>query len=182
VKEKRISTGKSLDSFLASIIDESVKSALHQRALQEKENQEATAAATSEQGALPPEDEKTLEKGDVDVDDVIENLNSIRSGRSFKDESVKASMQEYVDSLEKAEKTALLAFLKAISQIVVGQLPAQQAIDPSEKPSNVKMQKGDSVQKKSIKPNVIKAQIQQPEKKASVEDTTAPVPISPKKK
>ena len=179
---KRISSGKSLNSLLSSIIDESVKSALQQRSLQEKENQEATAAAVKDAQTLPDEDKETLEKGEVDVDDVIEKMNSIRSGRSFKDEVVKSNMEQYVDSLSKAEKTALLAFLKAISQIVFGELPAAQAIDPSEKPSDVKMEKGASAQKKTIKPNVIKAQMPQPEKEAPAEDTSAPVPISPKKK
>lgn len=175
-----IKSGKTLGTFLSAVINESMKSALQARALQEKETQDATAAATSGQAELPDDERQALESGDVSVDAVIEKMNTIRSGRSFKDENVKKSMEDYVGSLDKAEKAALFAFLKAISQIVVGELPAQQAVDPSKKPTDVEMKKGAAVQKRSIKPNVIRAKI--PEKaEEPAEDTEAPVPITPKK-
>ena len=185
----KLNSSKNLKTFLSSIIDESVKTALYQRYLQEKENQEAASGEETKAEPEKPTTSKTgdddvesLKKGDVNVDDVVDKLNAIRSGRSFKDENVKSNMDQYIQSLSKAERTALLAFLKGISQIVTGEVEAQKAIDPSSKPADIEMKKDASVQKKSIKPNVIKSQMPVTSKKPSAEDTSGPVPISPKKK
>ena len=82
-----------------------------------------------------------------------------------------------------AERVALLAFLKGISQIVTGEIEASAAQDPSDKPADVQMKKGPDVQKKTLKPNVIKAPPKEKgEKKPSAEDDSGPVPITPKKR
>ena len=129
-----------------------------------------------------PDDSAALKKGDIKPEDIIEKLNSIRSGKSFRDDTIKKNMTDYIEGLDKAERTALFAFLLAISQIVTAEMQATQVIDPSEDPSAVKMKKGaGEKQTKHIKPNVIKATPPKKEKKASGEDTTGPVPITPKK-
>lgn len=174
---------KTIDSYITTIIEQSLKATLQKRALQEKEKQDATGSTEKpeEKPAAGPETEK-LEKGDVSVEDVVEKLNSIRSGKSFNDDAVKASLGKYFDDLEKPEKTALLAFLKGISQIVTGEVPGDQAIDPGDKPADVEMEKTSGPKKVSIKPNVIKAPDIEKNKKPGAEDTSGPVPITPKKK
>ena len=167
----QIKTGKSLGIF----IEESIKQALYQRGLTEKEK-EVSLQETDD-------DDKALKTGDVTVDDIIDHLNQIRSGRSFRDDSIKSNMTSYVESLSTAEKTALLAFIKGISQIVTGEISATKAADPSDHPSNVKMKKDDQKSDvKHIKPNVIKLQKPEEKKSSNAEDTSAPVPIVPKKK
>lgn len=142
--------------------------------------------ATQEIAAVQTEaaDEKSkLVSGDISSDDIIDKLNTIRSGKSFKDDKIASSMKQYVDSLEKAEKTALLAFLKGIAQIITGEVGGDEALEPEDKPANVKMQKGGQHQTKHLVPNVIK--VSKPEEKTGkkpVEDTTPPAPITPKKK
>lgn len=212
-KKTTLTSGKSLMAFLDAAIQESTKSAraqMYQRALQEKEKQQASQKSPeassqgggSDQGSggvdlfsddgggdeggdeetqsKTGEDEQDkLKSGEVSVKDVVEKLNSIRSGRSFKDSAVSGAMEEYVDSLSKAEKTALLAFLKGIAQIVTGEVPGDQAVEPDTKPANVEMNKKNSTQHVNIKPNVIKTTKQG--KPASDEDTTPPAPITPKK-
>lgn len=129
-----------------------------------------------------PDDKRALSKGDIEADDIIEKLNTIRSGKSFRDDTIKQNMVDYVEGLDKAERTALLAFLLAISQIVTAEMPADQVIDPGENPSSVKMKKGaGEAQTKHVKPNVIRANPPKKEKKTSGEDTSGPVPITPKK-
>ena len=133
------------------------------------------------------EDEKeNLKSGDISADEVIEKLNTIRAGKSFKDEKIKSAMESYVSDLDDAEKTALFAFLKGISQIVGGEVEGKEALEPSDKPANVKMEKKPSSQKVTIKPNVIKKPSagEKPKEKASKspEDTTPPAPIVAKKK
>jgi hypothetical protein len=131
------------------------------------------------------EDEiETLKSGDVTAEEVIEKLNTIRAGKSFKDDVIKSAMESYVNDLDDAEKTALFAFLKGIAQIVGGEVEGTKAIEPSDKPASVKMEKKPTVQKISIKPNVIKKPLGSSKEKASKapEDTTPPAPIVPKKK
>ena len=168
---------KSVDAYLENIIKESLKSALQKTALQEKEKQDSSSLFSSEK---ENETEK-LKKGEISTSDIVEKLNSIRSGKSFKDEEIASKIEKYINDLSKAEKVALLAFLKGISQIVTGEIDPSSATEPSDKPANVQMTKTGGVEKKSIKPTVIKAPEAQKEKK-SVEDTTGPVPITPKKK
>ena len=133
------------------------------------------------------EDEKeNLKSGDISADEVIEKLNTIRAGKSFKDQNIKTAMESYVSDLDGAEKTALFAFLKGIAQIVGGEVEGKEALEPSDKPANVKMEKKPSSQKVTIKPNVIKKPSagEKPKEKASKspEDTTPPAPIVAKKK
>lgn len=133
------------------------------------------------------EDEKeNLKSGDISADEVIEKLNTIRAGKSFKDQNIKTAMESYVSDLDDAEKTALFAFLKGISQIVGGEVEGKEALEPSDKPANVKMEKKPSSQKVTIKPNVIKKPSagEKPKERASKspEDTTPPAPIVAKKK
>lgn len=210
-----LKTGASLATFLDGVIQESVKSALSQRALQEKEKQAAASGGTQgdadksddegggdtdlfgggdsggdgggddEQSTSKTmdDDTETLQQGDVEPKDIVDKLNAIRSGKSFKDEQVSAAMEEYVGSLSKAEKTALLAFMKGIAQIVTGEVPGQQAVEPESNPAQVSMKKGPEPAKtKHIEPNVIKASPPKQKSKGGSEDTSGPVPITPKKK
>lgn len=199
-KQLKIQTGKQLSEIIKGIVKESIKTTLHQNAVAEKERQDAALeeeddlfgsdeeSGSTEKEAKPSktvDDEKQkMKKGDVTADDVVDRLNAIRSGKSFKDEAIAGKLSEYVDSLSKAERVALLAFLKGISQIVTGEVSADQAIDPASNPANVKMEKGDEEKKKSIKPVVVKTPDKGKEKekeKKPAEDTSGPVPIKPKK-
>jgi hypothetical protein len=149
-------------------------------------DEEVTSSKT-----MDDETEK-LQGGEIKAKDVVDKLNSIRSGKSFKDSAVSSSMEEYIDSLSKPEKVALLAFLKGIAQIVTGEVPAQNAEEPSDSPSDVQMQKGDEKKVVHKQPNVIKggggAGGGQQQKKpvntgaGGAEDTSAPAPITPKRR
>jgi len=138
----------------------------------------------------------------VSFDDIVDKLNTIRSGKSFKDSAVKDAFEKYVDELDEAERTALFAFLKGIAQIVTGEVPGDKATEPAENPASVQMKKepgevkssSGPTQKKSIKPNVIRspgaqAAPEEPQKhagakkpKAGPEDTSGPAPIVPKRR
>lgn len=198
-------TQLNLLNVLDSVIAESYKTALARAASSEQDRQEKVASdikdyskSTNTSAKIEEDDEnkeqtpsktvdaekEKLKKGDVKVDDIIDKLNSIRSGKSFKDEKIHNAMNEYVDSLTKAEKTALLAFLKGIAQIITGEVAGDVALEPEDTPANVKMKKtnkGVEGEKKTIKPNVIK-KVATASKKDSVENTSAPIPIKPVKK
>lgn len=215
-KKVKLSSGGSLQAFLSAVIDEGVKSALHQKALNEKEKQSSMASNSQGGGessggglddlfggggdsggdegggdedtsskTMDDETEK-LKDGDIKPKDIVDKLNTIRSGRSFKDSAVSSSMEEYINSLSTAEKTALMAFLKGIAQIVTGEIQAGQASDPGDQPADVKMDKTNEPQVFHKKPNVIKGGGGGPSggagKSAPAEDTSAPAPITPKRR
>lgn len=199
MEKKIIKTGISLSRAIEKIISETtlnqraqmyaqgVKEMAAQKAeAEENLNEEDVTTDDKEEEVKQPvssktqEDEKDkLKKGDIEPKDIIDKLNSIRSGKSFKDESVSSKLDEYIESLSKAEKVALLAFLKGISQVVTGEIDPRSAVEPSDAPASVKMDKQVTGKKKVIKPVVVKAP-QKSEKKTSAEDTSGPVPITPK--
>jgi len=130
------------------------------------------------------EDSEKLKAGNITAEDVVEKLNAIRSGKSYKDEEIMGKLTEYVKNLSDAEKTALLAFLKALSQIVTGEVASKDVVKPSDKPVDVKMEKQSDEKKVTIKPTIIKKQSPEEDKieKTPAEDTKGPVPIVAKKK
>ena len=167
-KQEVIKDTIALKDFLSSVINETLSSKKKLIVEQDKDEKE------------------NLKSGDISADEVIEKLNTIRAGKSFKDQNIKTAMESYVSDLDDAEKTALFAFLKGISQIVGGEVEGKEALEPSDKPANVKMEKKPSSQKVTIKPNVIKKPSagEKPKERASKspEDTTPPAPIVAKKK
>jgi len=163
-KRDVITTKVDLKDFLNSVIKESLNS--KKSLINEQE-----------------EEKEALKTGDVSVEEVIDKLNTIRSGKSFKSEEIKAAMQAYLNDLDDAEKTALFAFLKGIAQVVTGEVEGEKATEPSDFPGNVKMEKKPTSQKVSVKPVVIKKpESEGPSGKKPKEDASPPVPIEPKKK
>lgn len=163
---------KNVNTLLSTIIERTLK-----------DNFSRTRNYRLRESLLLEDDNAVMEKGEVTADVVIEKLNVIRAGRSFKDENVKSTMDKYVESLSDAEKTALFAFLKAIAQVVSGQVAADDIQDPSEDPASIEMKREKQGKKVvHIQPNVIKTQIPKKKESPSSEDTSGPVPITPKKK
>lgn len=116
------------------------------------------------------------EPEEISLDSVVEKLNTIRSGRSFKDEQVMAQMEQYYNDLKDAEKKALQAFLSGISQIATGGVEGQQAQEPEDPPSNVKMVDKSNVKTRPVKPNVIKKGADGASR-PSAEDTSPPISV-----
>lgn len=188
-------TRRTLSSLIKDVINESIKSDMYSTGVEERELQQRMTEedddilGDDEGGAkssktMSGEKEK-LAKGEISSDDIIEKLNSIRAGRSFRDEDISSKLDEYVESLTKAEKVALLAYLKGLSQIVSGEFEGDDAMDPGDNPASVAMKKKGQQQKRTIKPTVIKRpekdKGEEEKKKKPAEDTSGPVPIKPKK-
>lgn len=188
----KIQTAKSLSQAIDEIVKESLRGTLQSNARDEQKKQFALTneeddstkdnqvdASSKTQDA----EKEKLKSGEIEPKDIVDKLNTIRSGKSFKDSQISSKLDEYVKSLSKAEKTALLAFLKGLSQIVTGEIEPEKAVDPSDNPSDVEMKKDLSgPTKRTIKPTVIKApEKEKADKKPSSEDTSGPVPITPKK-
>jgi hypothetical protein len=147
---------------------------------EDKEDKEAINTDNSKDDS---EDKEKLKQGDINVDDIVDKLNAIRSGKSYKDEEILSKLTGYIDALNNAEKTALLTFLKALAQIVTGEIAAKDIIKPTDKPADIAMEKETAVKKRTITPLVIKKpELEDEKKKTPAEDTKGPVPIAAKKK
>ena len=133
---------------IKQIIENTIKQSLYHNSLSEKEKQqkiideqEISNVQNKKTSKSMDSDLENIKSGDITTDDIIDKINLIRSGRSLKDPNINANLDQYIKSLSNAEKTALMAFLKGISQITSGSVSGEDAIDPSEKPANVKMLK-----------------------------------------
>ena len=86
----------------------------------------AVPAPGAEAGAVPPS------AAPITVDDIIEKLNIVRSGRSTKDADVKRELEEYITQFDEDEKTALVAFLEGLGQILTSGVDSEDAVDPQD--------------------------------------------------
>jgi hypothetical protein len=68
----------------------------------------------------------------VTVEDIVDKLNIVRSGRSTKDSDVKRELDEYINQFNEDEKTALLAFLAGLGQILTSGVDSADAVDPED--------------------------------------------------
>lgn len=152
----------------------------HQLSSLRNEGDAAKPAATKKQSATveaAAEEIASKKAKEVDVEDVIDQLNALRSGKSLKDPVVKKNFEEYFESLKQDERVALLVFLKGIGQVLTGEVSGEAAIAPHEPPSNVEMSK---TKKVTIKPNVIRKAT--PAASPKAEKAPEAAPIKPKAK
>ena len=83
--------------------------------------------------AAPPAEaapEVAEEVEPITVDDIVDKLNIVRSGRSTKDLDVKRELDEYINQFDEDEKTALIAFLQGLGQILTSGVDSEDADDP----------------------------------------------------
>lgn len=89
-----------------------------------------TSPAPAAPASPAAEDAPSAAAEPITVDDIIEKLNIVRSGRSTKDADVKRELEEYVSQFDEDEKTALVAFLEGLGQILTSGVDSDDAADP----------------------------------------------------
>ena len=102
---------------------------------------------------------------------IRDKLNTIRSGKSLKDNDLKAELEQYVDRLSKDERRVLFTFLKSIGNIMTDVESGTSAVDPSEPPVSLDVKPADSGEQKTSKSTPGKTSSSRPE------DTTAPIKV-----
>jgi hypothetical protein len=103
--------------------------------LREQAAPEATPAEPAPAPAAAPAaqpETSTQAAKPITVDDIIDKLNIVRSGRSTKDSEVKRELDEYIAQFDEDEKTALLAFLEGLGQILTSGVDSDDAADPAD--------------------------------------------------
>lgn len=100
------------------------------------------------------------------ADDIIDKLNSIRSGRSFNDSAVSQNLDTYLQNTPDDQKQLIAAFLQGVAQIVTGQVAAAQATPAQDAGVQIVAQNSNV---RTVKPTVIK-RVSEP----GAENTAAP--------
>ncbi len=152
-------------SFVNIVINESIESSIgHGRKAKAdtKAGVQAGAMRQAQQSLESQDDEekdneekdsnvhdKDEDEVSITIDSIVTRLNSIRSGRSFKDSDVNDEMEHYFNELDDAEKLALYAFLSGISEIVAGGEQGEDANEPTD--AKVKMKTDVNVTSKQEK-------------------------------
>jgi hypothetical protein len=106
--------------------------------LDEQEKEEPEEEVEEKPAAEPPKPAKPDSSSvGASFDSVVSAINNLRSGKSLRDSSIKSQAQVYYDKLSDDERTTLLVFLKALSDIIAGQVTGQEAQDPSDPPASL---------------------------------------------
>ena len=105
----------------------------------EAEDEEAEEKAASPSPAQEPEAEtkpgvikpKEEEIEEASFDDIVSQLNMMRSGKSTKNKDVKDRLETYVNGLNPGERQTLFVFLIGLTGILTGGEEAESAPDPA---------------------------------------------------
>ena len=78
------------------------------KTMREQAEDPAAAGAAAAPDAAAPTVPAATERPPITVDEIIDKLNIVRSGRSTKDSDVKRELEEYVAQFNEEEKQALV--------------------------------------------------------------------------
>jgi hypothetical protein len=102
------------------------------KTMREQAEDPTAAAATPPADAAAPTAAPTAERPPITVEEIIDKLNIVRSGRSTKDSDVRRELEEYVAQFSEEEKQALVAFLEGLGQILTSGVDSEDAVDPQD--------------------------------------------------
>lgn len=158
--------------------------------LSEQEDEEENVDAEAEEPPAPEaaedeEPEEKVVKKELDpesfgknFEDVVKDINTLRSGRSTKDKEIKEELVSYYDRLSEPEQAILHLFIKELSDILKGAIDGDNAQDPSEPPFNFKVTGGESQSKPESDVNTPEEEEEEDAKQKGVEDTSPPLPVA----
>jgi len=109
-------------------------------------------------------------------DSVVQAVNQLRAGKSLRDSSIKQQAQIYYDKLSEDERTTLLVFLNALSDIIAGQINGKDAQDPGDPPLSISISSEDGEAEEEA-PEEESEETMTPEE-PSEEDTTPPIKVN----
>ena len=102
------------------------------KTMREQTEDPAAAAATPPAAAETPAAPTATERPPITVEEIIDKLNIVRSGRSTKDSDVRRELEEYVGQFSEEEKQALVAYLEGLGQILTSGVDSEDAVDPQD--------------------------------------------------
>jgi hypothetical protein len=143
--------------------------------LKEEDEEEAQPDAI-DADAQPEDRSEDLPDKDVETEitprKIISQINNIRAGHSLKNSDVKENLLSFLERLDDNEVLVLFYYLDGIAKILNQTIKGSEAIDPSEDPLNIKMNRSGE-EKQSIQ-KVPKTT----EKPKGAEDTSPPIKVN----
>jgi hypothetical protein len=203
MKKIMINNEKDLLSFLEIVAKESVVKSLrevddsdHNVALfknQKKKDSNMFHTLKEEESAQPKgdynqedneDDSDNLEKSDNDESleseitprKIISQINNIRAGHSLKNSDVKENLVTFLERLDNNELLVLFYYLEGIAKILNQTIKGSEAIDPSEDPLNIKMNRSDD--SNDNQSNVRKSKPKNVVSPEEGEDTSPPIKVN----
>lgn len=153
--------------------------------LDEQEKEEPEEEAEEKPAEEPAKTAKSDSSSvGASFDSVVSAINNLRSGKSLRDSSIKSQAQVYYDRLSDDERTTLLVFLKALSDIIAGQVTGQEAKDPSDPPTSLNItsnKEKDEPEEETEEPPAEESEEPPAESEAPAEegeDTTPPIKVN----
>lgn len=98
---------------------------------------------------------------DLSMEQIIDKLNAIRSGKSLKDKGVRERIGAYFQDLNSVQRLALFAFLEGLAEVVASEVPGDDARAPNDPDIGVDMTQTVSekdVESRKEQPRVVKSQ------------------------
>ena len=109
-------------------IDLLIKKAINESLPKDEKSMQAKKSKELEDFKAPKKDADEIdeEAGEevtkkVKAGDIVDLLNTMRSGKTLKDEQVRKNFQAYFDALSGSERVALFSFTQAIADIIAGE-------------------------------------------------------------
>ena len=177
--------------------DESLYGNLSEQEEEAEEEVPETETEVEAEEEAPEESEENSDSTEFAVvgasfDSVVQAVNQLRAGKSLRDSSIKQQAQIYYDKLSEDERTTLLVFLNAISDIIAGQIEGKDAQDPGDPPLSITIssEDGEAEEDSEEVPETeteVGAEEEAPEEESeetmtpeepSEEDTTPPIKVN----
>lgn len=98
---------------------------------------------------------------DLSMEQIIDKLNAIRSGKSLKDKGVRERIGAYFEDLNSVQRLALFAFLEGLAEVVASEVSGDDARAPNDPDIGVDMTQTVSekdVESRKEQPRVVKSQ------------------------
>tara|TARA_A100001515_G_scaffold143447_1_gene144575 strand:+ start:155 stop:718 length:564 start_codon:yes stop_codon:yes gene_type:complete len=147
---KRI-LGIDIDEIIKIAINESLPS--DEKSLQDKKTKQMQdfKAPKKDSDEIDEEAGEEVTKK-VKAGDIVDLLNTMRSGKTLKDEDVRKNFQAYFDALSGSERVALFSFTQAIADIIAGEnTPEDIKNQPQPEDMGVEISKDDEAPKQTTK-------------------------------
>jgi len=98
-----------------------------------EDKEQAVAAATGKKPEKEPEAVVPSEDdiASASVEQIVNMLNMVRSGKSTKDKAVQKDLGDYFEGLDAGERQALFIMMSGLTQILTADVPGDEAPDPT---------------------------------------------------
>ena len=142
-------------------------------------NEEDEVEIENEEEEVEVKEEEPAAEVTASLDNLIRNINNLRSGESLKDAEVRDQVRDYYDKLSEDEQGVLVLFFREMASVLTRTKDGSQAQDPSASPTDYIIQrkgKEEAEEKPAVEEEEIV--VDKSRKQSEEEDDTAPIRVN----